>query len=342
MDNVKYSIIIPVYNSEKYLEECIDSVINQNRFDYEIILINDGSTDNSGLICDKYAERYNHIRVIHQSNQGQNKARFKGINISNGKYCIFLDSDDYWDKTLLEEIDLVLNKEEYDVVIFNMNRISKNNIRTENSIFEDLSVFCEDSKDIVFKKLISTSCLNSLFNKVIKRDIISEYDKFNKIRLITSEDLLVSLSILYTAHNIIYLDKPLYNYRMNENSVTHKFNSKKFDDITIVRYEVLEYLKKLNMHNKENLSLFYKFYINQIILNIISLINSDINSNEKKEWFNYARNLELVKYAENYIDMKELPYIKKIRYTMFFKGHFKLLTIIEKMVLIVKKYLREI
>ena len=102
---MKLSLIIPVYNVEKYLEECLDSVIMQIIVDMEIILIDDGSKDNSGKICDKYAEKYNFIKVVHKKNEGVSVARNTGIKMAQGNYIFFLDSDDMLAPNILKKIE---------------------------------------------------------------------------------------------------------------------------------------------------------------------------------------------------------------------------------------------
>ena len=100
--NPKVSIIVPIYNSEKYMNKCIESILNQTLTEIEIILVNDGSTDNSGKIIDNYAKKDNRIKVIHQQNSGPSVARNKGISTAKGKYIGFVDSDDYIESTMYE------------------------------------------------------------------------------------------------------------------------------------------------------------------------------------------------------------------------------------------------
>ena len=112
-----FSILVPVYNVEKYLKECIESVLKQTYTNYEVILINDGSTDNSGKICNDYAEKYSQIRVYHQENRGLMLARKQGILKASGKYCLFLDSDDYYAETLLEQVEKYINDHGFDITL---------------------------------------------------------------------------------------------------------------------------------------------------------------------------------------------------------------------------------
>lgn len=115
----KISVVIPVYNVEQYLEECVDSVLKQTYRDYEIILVDDGATDGSGHICDQYAEKYSCVKVIHQKNGGLSAARNAGFEEASGEYIYFLDSDDYIEDVTLEHLVTIAENENADMVFFN-------------------------------------------------------------------------------------------------------------------------------------------------------------------------------------------------------------------------------
>ena len=125
----KYSIIIPVYNTEAYLKKCLDSIINQTYKDFEIIVVNDGTKDNSQDIIDMYVDKYECVKSIVQENQGLSVARNNGIKKARGKYFLVLDSDDYFEKGLLEELNKELEKNgDVDLMRFQVRNISKNTI----------------------------------------------------------------------------------------------------------------------------------------------------------------------------------------------------------------------
>lgn len=113
----KISIIVPVYNVEKYLSQCIESIINQNHKNIEIILVNDGSTDKSGDICDKYSLKDNRIKVIHKKNEGVSIARNTGLKVATGEYIAFVDGDDLVDKDIYTRLINVINNSKYDLVM---------------------------------------------------------------------------------------------------------------------------------------------------------------------------------------------------------------------------------
>ena len=120
---MKYSIIIPVYNVKAYLHRCIDSVICQNNPDYEVILVDDGSADGSGQICDEYAGKFDYIKVLHQTNQGLAATRNSGLSIASGDWILFVDSDDYFSEDFLTVVERIVNKQPADFYKFNYMKI---------------------------------------------------------------------------------------------------------------------------------------------------------------------------------------------------------------------------
>lgn len=331
-ETIKFSIIIPVYNAEKYLYECIESVLSQTYKNFELLLINDGSTDNSGNICDYYSKLDSRVKVIHQENQGRVLARREGIENAIGDYLLFLDSDDYWDVDLLESIFQCIREFNCDMIIFKYKRV-RNGVVVEEQpqIFEHRKVFVNEDKDVIFKKIISTSNLNNLVTKVIKRSIVDRSDYFPYKDIRNAEDLLQSLPWIYNAKTIVYLNKPYYNYRINPNSTTKIFDINRINDISIVRSILLNYLKRLRLDTNENVYLFYKFYLNIFISYIIDLVNSN---EPKKQIFNklhQLKNNELYLSSLKYIESKDIAIHKRILIFFYNKQYFDLLFVYTKL-----------
>lgn len=211
------SIIVPIYNVELYLEECIKSIINQTYKDIEVILINDGSTDKSGIICDEYAKIDDRIVVSHKENGGVSSARNKGLDIAKGDYIAFVDPDDYIEPNMYEEMFGVIKIFDVDIVSCNYRQIDENN---RNSIFFKLD------KDELFKdknKLIEAIFKYKnfdmiIFNKLYKSNI------FKNIRFPIGVNLGEDLRILYPtikyAKSFYCMKKVFYNKRIRKNSLT--------------------------------------------------------------------------------------------------------------------------
>ena len=207
---LKFSLIVPVYNCEKYLEECINSVLQQTYGTYELILVDDGSTDRSGQLCDDYAHRYcEKILVKHHQNQGPYCSRLRGIDAATGDVIVFLDSDDCLRTDALELLDSYFTKYDCDMVMYNAQRCDAFPSRDITHPFETGVFFEENTKKELYKALIETRKLNSICLKALKREcailpecVSSDY------RLKHGEDLLLSASFITSAHRIKYLNFP--------------------------------------------------------------------------------------------------------------------------------------
>ncbi len=258
--NIRFSVLIPVYNTEKYLRQCLDSVIDQTYKNFEIIIIDDGSTDSSGIICDSYSDR--NIHVVHQNNQGLLMARRNAINLVSGDYCIFLDSDDLLDNRCLEVLNQEIEDHAFDLIVFNKYFFYEddiNNKKKDRSIFGNKTIFTNENKSRILFEFLSTGDLNNLVIKCVKTEILrkdsTNYLDYAYISL--SEDRLQSFPILDMSQNIEYLDKPLYYYRQNQSSMQHSIDNTKLDvyykklDSLLVD-KCLEYMNKWQCDNYED------------------------------------------------------------------------------------------
>ena len=253
-----FSIIVPVYNVEKYLIECLESLVNQTKQDFEIILIDDGSTDSSGQICDFYAKKSNNtISVIHKNNQGPLAARLDGIKIAHGDYSIFVDSDDFVQPNLIEILtNTVIKDPSLDLVLYSF-RYYRNNEFSERfkPIAENLKIWSDNEKHELYEKLLFTNDISAIWTKAVRTSLLKE-DATNYTIYFgknMAEDVLQSLYILTAAHKTIFIDQLLYNYRVLGKSFSHTFTLKAFEKKnTLHVYEKkLEYLKIWDMDTEE-------------------------------------------------------------------------------------------
>ena len=166
-NNPLISIIIPVYNVEAYLQKCLDSVISQIYRNIEIILVDDGSTDNSGKICDEYAEKDERINVYHQQNGGVSRARNVGLEVAKGQYISFVDSDDYIDCELLQQVVTKANHQEFDIIIFGYNEIKTSGIYP---IPIDPDIMLHNKRETILEDVLTDRIPNFLWNKIYKKN----------------------------------------------------------------------------------------------------------------------------------------------------------------------------
>ena len=204
------SIIIPIYNAEKKMCRCIDSILMQSFDALEIILIDDGSLDNSGNICDKYAKKDRRIKVIHQSNHGVSFSRQIGVNASKGEYVIHVDADDWIENNMIEELYIKAVVENADVVFCDYFEETDNKTR-----------YCvqrpEGNSQQVLKQLLLQQLHGSCWNKLVKRTCYSAPNVHFPVGVNIYEDLYLVCQMIYNNVKIVYLPKAFYHYVINPN-----------------------------------------------------------------------------------------------------------------------------
>lgn len=318
----KISVIIPIYNVEKYLKRCLDSVLKQTYQNIEIILIDDGSTDTSGLIADEYSKQYKNINVVHKRNEGIGQTRNLGIQMAKGEYILFVDSDDYIDENMIEQMHLVAVNNNCDLVCCNKYRIYEKNNRgmVTDEEMEPIKFFSRKEALGVF---LLTKYVDVVFwNKLIKKDLFEGIRCPNGIY----EDLATIYKLLLKANKIANMYNPFYYYCQRESSITdEKYNEKMIilkNAIDDNYNEIIKYYPDL----KDNLILgkihWYTVIYDKMIL------NNDFDIALKKEIKSMiSSNLELIKKSDQFSKMKKTQYylfhvsepIYRMSYKLFYK-----------------------
>lgn len=290
-----FSVIVPVYNVEKYIDECIESVLKQSYQNFELILVDDGSTDGSGSKCDKFADNNSSCVVFHKSNEGQLATRRFGIEKAKGEYFVFLDSDDYLELNALECIYKVIINTESDLIIYNYRKFV--GTRTIGTSITGGKQVIIDNKCELFKYVLFDNKYNSLCRKAVHRSLIdprTDYTKFYNISL--AEDLLQSLELYGKCKKSVLIPDILYNYRMNENSMTHSITFENYKIDFTVRKEVLRFLREQNVFNKGNLKQYHSYCCHLLYSSIINIVGI------KTSLRNKVTLLKKIKNDEYYID----------------------------------------
>ena len=239
------SVIIPVYNVEKYIERCLESVVHQEYKNLEIIIIDDGSTDTSGLICDKYQEKDSRITVIHQKNSGQSAARNRALDVIKGKYVAFIDSDDYISPNFISDMIYYMQKNDADIGMCNVKLVYDELADVNDITFgETDSLISVWDKDQAIKKMLTTSYIGEFMcNKVFNSRL------FEGIRQPEShiyEDVAIIYKILDKCKSsIIYMDEGRYFYFQRQDSSTHN----QFEDKDLFLIHVIEEIIKFSDQN---------------------------------------------------------------------------------------------
>lgn len=243
MKNDIISIIVPVYNVEMYLERCLDSIVNQTYKNLEILLIDDGSTDKSGIICDEYSRKDNRIRVFHKNNEGQAEARNVGLRQANGDYIMFVDSDDMVDKEMCQTLLKIMLRNDVDFVMCNFLSIYTNEYKKKNiNKFKNGQLYTgRQGLELHVKK--GPTELAVVWNKLYKTELFRRYNLFF-VKGRIHEDELICKYILYYTRKFIYIDKMLYMYFRRNDSTMGKIDRKRFVDGAFFVMELYAFIQK--------------------------------------------------------------------------------------------------
>lgn len=306
----KISVIVPIYNVEKYLERCIQSILNQTLNDIEIILVNDGSPDNSSVICDAYAKKYRNIKVIHKKNQGLGYARNSGLDIASGEFVAFVDSDDTIHPDMYSHMYNMAINYGLDATYCGIVRIPDNKtlvpfVETEeNLFFQNENVQNEFlinmigsppyyTSDVMYQM---SSCRAIYSNNIIKMNNI----RFLSERDILSEDIVFNIDFLTKSTKVLLMPNGYYYYWRNEGSLSTTYSRNKIEKANLL-YKLIEIkLKSIGLlsKGKNNIDRMYLciiriFIANEIIYNknrkerndnLLHLYNQDILINIKERY----------------------------------------------------------
>lgn len=329
MENILFSILVPVYNVEKYIHRCIDSVLEQTYSNFELILVDDGTPDNSGHICDEYASKDPRVVVIHKENGGQMSARIAAINVASGDWCIFLDSDDYLSCETLEVLAQKIEETQSDCIYYGWNSVDNNGNFISRYDITKKEFFIKDKREL-YNLVFLNSALNTLWSKAIKRNLLSDENFSSYYHIRFAEDLLQSIGIYQKAEKVLFLPRNFYNYRVNPSSVTHTLDHKKYRVNFTVREKVLEFLRGENVWQEEDYANYWAYCVSLFVAEVLMVANFDTDYKTIRAFFDemsktdyYLNFLASNKYNEG---KKKLSKKEKLFYFLFRSNQYWLLT----------------
>ena len=290
-----FSIIIPVYNVEKYLHECLDSVLGQIYSNYEIVLVDDGSTDLSGKICDEYSEKCNFISVVHQNNQGLSSARNVGINAAKGEYLVFLDSDDFIQKDGLEILSNIIEKENPDIIINNYYSVEDGNPKLLSKPW-NLSKAYSGSGEVLTACSSVNNIVLTAWCIVAKRAFLLE----NNLMFypgIKHEDELWTPQVIIKSAKTVLNGKAFYCYRTERaGSIVRVPDIKKLFDKLFIIDELIKFSKTLNRVEKSAIEQRCAKILTGVIRNSYNYIGTEEN---KKLLQEIRERIDILKLGQN-------------------------------------------
>ena len=287
-----FSIVIPVYNVEKYLNECFEALDKQSFRDFEVVIVDDGSTDGSRAICDDYASSRLNVRVIHKENEGLLLARRTGLQYVKGDYILHCDSDDYFSKDAFETISKVIEDEHPDMIMFGYDVVDNDHNHIENHyrVFENKSRFMGDKSPII-RELVKTTWLNNMVTKATKRecvDIEGDYSKYKNISM--GEDLLQVIPLVDKSYSFHYIAKPLYNYRYNSAGMSKAVKTSYLDNYLQISERLLDLCKDCEEGVKRD---FYERVDWDVNKYLLRFIKQGMNKNEYIAFYDEAHTNKL-------------------------------------------------
>ncbi len=280
------SVVVPIFNVENFLDKCIESIINQSYNNLEIILVDDGSTDNCPAMCDQWAKKDGRIKVIHKVNAGLGMARNTGLDLALGEYIFFLDSDDYVDTTLVEKC--VRNAEKYGscVVAFGRSdaysdgRIEKFPIKSEQKVFEKNDVVCELLPAMFsYDKGFGISVCCKMF---CRETLIQSGCRFLSERELISEDSFFALQFFPNVQRVSVIEEPLYYYYKRSTSLTRSFKSdrqKKNDEFLI---KCIEYIDTFGLPKEVSTHVMARYH-GMTLGTLMQIERADIPRKQKRQ-----------------------------------------------------------
>lgn len=285
---LRFYILVPVYKVEKYISNCIESVLQQTYQNFHMVLVNDGSPDNSEKICKEYSERDSRITVIHQDNRGQIAARETAVKYVRklsgleNSYIIFLDSDDTLKRNALEIIQNAINTTACDMVIYGWDRV-QNGIVVQP--YKSKINFCGvvEEKRELYRIVFNDAGYNSLCRKAISAKLLSDVDYTEYYHVKYGEDLIQSIEYFKHCRRVFFLNRSLYNYTINLDSITHSESSFEIDNTA--REITYEFLKRENVFTKSDWKQYRTYCISRIISDIKTILLLHANTTKKKCFF---------------------------------------------------------
>ena len=329
MSEPKVSVIVPVYNCEKYIERCMDSLINQTLADIEIIVIDDESKDTTFEILKEYEKKDKRIKLMTKKNSGISSSRNKGMEIATGKYIAFIDGDDWIDLDCLEKMYEVAEKNQTDIVICSYVREFKDHAKPKDIKLDENKIYQGEDLAVLHRRILgpikeefrnpeSLDSIGSACGKLYKREIIlkSGYRFIDLKEIGTAEDTLFNFMLFNEVTKISFIDKCFYHYwKENENSITTKYNPNLFNQWKNLFKYMEEFIKKNDLDNS-----FYESLGNRICVGVLGLGLNECKEDNNVSWRVKTKHLKTIlndkqiKEAYSKLELKYFPIHWKIFY----------------------------
>ena len=282
------SILIPVYNAEAYLLNLMKQLRSQIFINWEVVMVNDGSTDGSGELCEQLAATDHRIRIIHQSNQGVSATRNKLLQKARGTYVAFVDADDCLDNYYLEKLVKQMQQTSSDLVVCGYEEIREikgNVISRQDSLFYPNNCLDVNQMSSLIMPYMNSGLFNPLWNKLYKRQIIESYQLSFRENMKTGEDLIFNLDYFRNIKTVSFVNESLYGYmRRQNNSITYQYMDQMYQKGLEIHQEVENFLKVMNYDTKENELILMENHLGGVFSAWLNLFHNDCPLTVKQKW----------------------------------------------------------
>lgn len=318
--NIKYSIVVSIYNIEKYISKCVDSIIHQSYKNIEVLLIDDGSKDSSSNICDSYASKDDRIKVIHKQNAGLGLARNTGLENATGDYILFIDGDDFVDLNLIDTVNKYLTNKEYDIVCYDSYDYYNNDkiisVDTNNQVreYNDNEILGYVLPHMIYDIENNTRFQYCAWNKVYRLELLKQTNfKFISERQYISEDFYSNLLLYKDVKSFLALPDKLYYYRKNNlTSLTSTYRSDRLEKNNYQYFESIKIAKEYKYNNLILNNIGFQ-YFNNMLGTFEMIFNCSLlkNKEKKKNIYNIIKD-ENFNYIINQLKLSREPLYKKV------------------------------
>ncbi|CBK75194.1 Glycosyltransferases involved in cell wall biogenesis [Butyrivibrio fibrisolvens 16/4] len=323
MSEVRFSLIVPIYNVKPFLDRCMDSLLSQQRDDYEIILVDDGSTDGCAEMADAYAAKYSFVSCVHKENGGLSSARNKGLEFAKGEYVFFIDSDDWIDENALSVLAESVQHERPDVVKFDYTRMPAG--EKISSCVNDGLYGKEEILDFLLPKALEKTgeFIFSAWSYIYRRDFLEKNSLiFISERLIGSEDYQFNANVFLHANSIMVISEALYYYDYREGSLTARYRPKLIGQYQTLQEELIRTCEAAGMLDRYK-SILMKAYVWRCFSTCIP--NEITITEEHSFWVGYINckkmfSSKMFREAINSVDYSQEPPKIRVRYDLMKKN----------------------
>lgn len=324
-EDIKVSIVVPVYNVEKYLNQCVDSVLAQTYKNIEVILVDDGATDSSPALCDEYAEKDSRVKVVHKKNGGLSSAREAGINNVCGSYVLIVDGDDWIDvDTIRSCVEVVNENNDIGCVMFSYAKEHTNDSYVRHIFQGDKDfLLAEEFVQEIYIRLFglvndrlsfpeSLDYLSSCCMKLYRKDLLSEARFIDTKEVGSGEDGIFNIFALKNCESAVYIDRPFYHYRANETSITSSFRPKLVTQWGRLFSIMQEYIDENSLPSQYQEALNNRIALGILGIGLNGLCSDEMSFSEYKKYVNSYIKSETYISAIKTMKLKNLPFTWRV------------------------------